>query len=188
MWLYLKDFTRFFDDSIKVLHIAPEQPFVYRFKKCKNLDYLTADMESPIADMHFDIMQMPLGDNLYDVVLCNHVLEHVKDDFAAMKELYRVAKPGGWAILQVPIDTQRSQTYEDENIVAPKEREKAFGQHDHVRLYGLDYPQRLESAGFKVETFDVTKYLKPEQVAAYRLDSCELLYIARKLGSAGYGA
>ncbi|MDR1347908.1 MAG: methyltransferase domain-containing protein [Prevotellaceae bacterium] len=180
MWLYLKGFTRFFDDNIKVLHIAPEQPFVYRFKKCKNLDYLTADMESPIADMHFDIMQIPLDDNLYDVVFCNHVLEHVKDDFAAMKELYRIMKPGGWAVMQVPIDTKRNRTYEDENITDPKEREKAFGQHDHVRLYGLDYSQRLESAGFKIELFDITRYLSPEQIAIYRLDSCELLYIVRK--------
>jgi predicted SAM-dependent methyltransferase len=180
MWLYLKYFTGFFDDNIKVLHIAPEQPFVYRFRKCKNLDYQTADLESPIADMHFDIMQIPLDDNMYDVVFCNHVLEHVTDDFAAMKELYRVIKYGGWAILQVPIDRHRNVTYEDKNITDPNEREKIFGQYDHVRLYGMDYSQRLESAGFRIETFDAAQHLDHEQIARYRLDSCELLYIARK--------
>jgi SAM-dependent methyltransferase len=180
IWLYLQNFTDFFDANLKVLHIAPEQPFIYRFKKCKNLNYQTADLLSPIADMHFDIMKIPLDDNLYDVIFCNHVLEHVEDDFAAMKELYRVIKPGGWAILQVPIDMQRTVTYEDKTVTDPKEREKAFGQYDHVRLYGLDYSQRLESAGFEVENFDINKYLNPELIARYRLNKSELLYIARK--------
>ncbi|MDR1554100.1 MAG: methyltransferase domain-containing protein [Prevotellaceae bacterium] len=180
IWLYLKDFSRFFNDNMKVLHVAPEQPFISRFKKCKNLDYNTADLLSPIADMHFDIMKIPLADNSYDAVFCNHVLEHVEDDFAAMKELYRVLKPDGWAILQVPIDAQRQATYEDKSITDPKEREKAFGQYDHVRLYGRDYSQRLEAAGFEVENFDITKYLNPEQIVRYRLDASELLYIAHK--------
>lgn len=180
IWLYLKNFTNFFNDNLKVLHIAPEQPFIYRFRKCKNLNLQTADLLSPLSDMHFDIMKIPLDDNLYDVILCNHVLEHVENDFIAMKELYRVMKPGGWAILQVPIDTQRNLTYEDKTIIDPKEREKAFGQYDHVRLYGLDYLQRLESAGFEVENFDICKYLNPELISRYRLNKSELLYIARK--------
>jgi SAM-dependent methyltransferase len=180
IWLYLKHFTTFFNDNIKVLHIAPEQPFIYRFKKSKNLNYQTADLLSPIADMHFNIMKIPLDDNVYDVVLCNHVLEHVEDDIAAMKELYRIIKPGGWAILQVPIDMQQKFTYEDKTITDPKEREKAFGQYDHVRLYGLDYSQRLKSAGFEIEHFDINKYLTPESIARYRLDVSEQLYIARK--------
>ncbi|MDR2065348.1 MAG: methyltransferase domain-containing protein [Prevotellaceae bacterium] len=180
IWLYLKNFTGFFNYSMKVLHIAPEQPFIIRFRKCKNLNYQTADLLSPIADMHFDIMKIPLDDNVYDVILCNHVLEHVEDDITAMKELYRVMKPGGWAILQVPLNTQQKFTYEDKNITNPKEREKAFGQYDHVRLYGLDYFQRLKSAGFEVEIFDICKHLNSEQIARYRLNTSEQLYIARK--------
>jgi predicted SAM-dependent methyltransferase len=180
MWLYLNNFSRFFDDKLKVLHIAPEQPFISRFKKCKNLDYKTADLLSPIADMHFDIMQIPLEDNSFDVVFCNHVLEHVEDDSIAMKELYRILKLDGWAILQVPIDTNNNFTYEDKTVTNPKEREKAFGQYDHVRLYGTDYPQRLSAVGFSIENFDICKYLNREQIARYRLDFSELLYIARK--------
>ncbi|MDR0729038.1 MAG: class I SAM-dependent methyltransferase [Prevotellaceae bacterium] len=180
MWFYLKHFSRFFTTPAKVLHIAPEQPFIYRFKKCQNLAYHTADLLSPIADMHFDIMRIPLDDDLYDVVFCNHVLEHVDDDLAAMKELHRVMKPGGWAILQVPIDPRRTFTYEDKSITDPKERVKAFGQYDHLRVHGQDYPQRLASAGFEVDTFDVNDHLTPAEMARYRMNPSELLYIARK--------
>lgn len=180
MWLYLTKYTPFFTDNLNVLHIAPEQPFIKKFKKMRNLNYQTADLVSPIADLHFDIMDIPLEDERYDVVFCNHVLEHVQDDKVAAKEVFRILKKGGWAILQVPIDYTASTTFEDPAITHPKEREKAFGQYDHVRLHGLDYPKRLESTGFMVEYFDIKEHLSPDLMDRYRLDKSEILYIAIK--------
>jgi SAM-dependent methyltransferase len=181
MWLYLKNHSPFFTASnLEVLHIAPEQCFIDQFKAQKNLKYLTGDLVSPIADLHFDLHDIPLEDNRFDVVFCNHVMEHVDDPIRCMQELCRVMKKGGWAIMQVPQDFSRSTTYEDPSIVAPEDREKHFWQKDHVRLFGSDYPQWLEKAGFTVETFNMHDKLSAEDIERYRLQKTEILYIARK--------
>jgi len=181
MWLYLKNESNFFStEKLSVLHIAPEQCFIHQFKAQKNLDYLTGDLVSPIADIHFDLHHIPLEDQRFDVVFCNHVMEHVDDPIQCMKEIYRVMKPGGWAIMQVPQDMSRELTYEDPSITSPEEREKHFWQKDHVRLFGRDYPQWLEKAGFTVDTYDVKTKLSMEQIERFRLIPNELLYIAKK--------
>ena len=180
MWLYLKKSTFFKDDNLKVLHVAPEQCFHPIFKKQKNLDYITADIVSPIADLHFDLHDIPLKENSFDVIFCNHVLEHVEDDHQCIKELYRVMKKGGWGIFQVPIDYNNKITYEDPKIISPNDREKHFWQKDHVRLYGLDYPNRLEKAGFKIDVFDPKDSLSEIDHEKLRLNSLELIFIARK--------
>jgi len=181
MWLYLKDHSNFFTaEKLNVLHIAPEQCFHSRFKKQGNLNYLTGDLVSPIADMHFDLHHIPLEDNRFEVVFCNHVLEHVDDAHQCMSELYRVMKPGGWGIMQVPQDYTRDMTYEDASITSPEEREKHFWQKDHVRLFGNDYPDWLRKAGFTVETFDKDKHYSPELVKRYRLFEPEMMYIVSK--------
>ena len=180
MWLYLKQETNFFTEEIKLLHIAPEQCFHKPFKKQKNIDYLTGDLESPIADMHFDLHNIPLEDNKFDVVFCNHVLEHVEDANQCMRELYRVMKPGGWGIFQVPQDFSRAETYEDPTITSPEEREKHFWQKDHVRLFGKDYPEWLKRAGFEIEEYRPKEKFEPQQIERFRLMENEILYIARK--------
>lgn len=181
MWLYLKQQSNFFTDpGLKVLHIAPEQCFHKTFKEQANLDYLTGDLVSPIADIHFDLHEIPLEDNRFDVVFCNHVMEHVNDALVCMKELYRVMKPGGWAIMQVPQDMSREATYEDWSITDPKERELHFWQKDHVRLFGRDYPDWLRKAGFTVEDGFEKNPIPAHLVERYRLPPNEILYIARK--------
>ena len=181
MWLYLKNKTDFFSkQDLTVMHIAPEQCFHKKFKHQKNLKYVTGDLVSPIADMHFDLHDIPLEDNQYEVIFCNHVMEHVKDDLRCMQELYRIMKPGGWGIMQVPIDASRTETYEDWSITSPEEREKHFWQKDHVRLYGLNYPKRLEEAGFKVDVVDLSKDFPEEQFKRYRIPPTELIYVVRK--------
>jgi len=181
MWLYLKDHSSFFTDkNLSVLHIAPEQCFINRFKKQPNLSYLTADLESPIADLHFDLHEIPLESDRFDVVFCNHVMEHVANPIQCMKELFRVMRPGGWAILQVPQDMTRDTTYEDASIVLPEEREKHFWQKDHVRLFGRDYPDYLRKAGFTVEEFWLKDHLDQEIFNRYRISEEEVLYIAKK--------
>jgi len=181
MWLYLKDHSDFFTkEDNKVLHIAPEQCFHKRFKNQKNLDYLTGDLVSPLADMHFDLHEIPLEDNRFDVVFCNHVMEHVDDAIQCMSELHRVMKPGGWGIMQVPQDFTREKTYEDASITSPEEREKHFWQKDHVRLFGKDYPEWLKKAGFKVTEFDKEVSYSAELRDKYCLDPKEILYIVSK--------
>jgi SAM-dependent methyltransferase len=181
MWLYLKNESDFFTaNKLKVLHIAPEQCFYSKFKVQKNLDYLTGDLESPLADLHFDLHKIPLEDNQFDVVFCNHVMEHVDDPIQCMTELHRVMKIGGWAFMQVPQDFSRETTYEDSKIISPEEREKHFWQKDHVRLFGKDYPQWLEKAGFSVDVFVLTNHYDQETIEKFRLMQGELLYIAHK--------
>ena len=181
MWLYLKDHSTFFSaEKIDVLHIAPEQCFHARFKKQANLNYLTGDLVSPIADMHFDLHSIPLEDNRFDVIFCNHVMEHVDDAIQCMSELWRVMKPGGWGIMQVPQDIYRALTYEDSSIILPADREKHFWQKDHVRLFGIDYPDWLEKVGFEVEIFDKDSNYSAELIDRYRLSKSEILYIVRK--------
>lgn len=181
LWLYLKEETDFFTTPNKVLHIAPEQCFYGRFRKMKNLDYTTADLNSPLADISLDVQDMKLPDNTYDVVFCNHVLEHVPDDHNAMTEILRVLKPGGMAIIQVPLNPDWEKTREDPTITDPKERHRLFGQYDHVRMYGQDYPERLKAAGFAVEEIDYSQRLSPELFAKYALPEREKLYVCSKI-------
>ncbi|MDZ7847110.1 MAG: methyltransferase domain-containing protein [Owenweeksia sp.] len=180
MWLYLKEETDFFTASHKVLHVAPEQCFYGRFRKMKNLDYLTSDLDSPIADVKMDIHNIKYPDDTFDVVFCNHVLEHVTDDIQCMSELCRVLTPGGLAIMQVPLDRTKEVTDEDPSLQDPEERKRRFGQYDHLRLHGRDYPQRLQKAGFKVREVDYSKTLTPEQFNRYRLPEGEILYVCTK--------
>jgi len=180
LYLYLQRYTEFFTAPLTVLHIAPEQCFHQRFKAQPNLQVLTADIESPLADMHFDLHQIPREDNRFDVIFCNHVLEHVTDDAQCLRELYRVMKPGGWGIFQVPWVPGIAVTDEDPSITDPAERERRFLQYDHVRLYGEDYPQRLTAAGFTVEKVELFKTLPQDEVERYRLPSDEPLYVCRK--------
>jgi SAM-dependent methyltransferase len=181
MWLYLKSHSDFFTaPQLDVLHMAPEQCFIDRFKAQKNLNYLSADLVSPIADLHFDLHQIPLEDKRFDVVFCNHVMEHVADPIQCMAELYRVLKPGGWAILQVPQDFSRETTYEDPSIISPEERERHYWQKDHVRLFGKDYPSYLEKVGFTTEIFDLHAHYSADQIERFRLMKSEVLYIFRK--------
>ena len=180
LYLYLQRYTEFFTAPLTVLHIAPEQCFHQRFKTQPNLQVLTADIESPLADMHFDLHQIPLQDNRFDVIFCNHVLEHVTDDAQCLGELYRVMKPGGWGIFQVPWVPGIEVTDEDPSITDPAERERRFLQYEHVRLYGEDYPQRLTAAGFTVEKVELFKTLPQDEVERYRLPSDEPLYVCRK--------
>ena len=180
MWLYLQNETDFFTKNYKVLHIAPEQEFLRKFKKMKNLDYTSADLFSPIVDIKADILDLPFEDESFDVIFCNHVLEHIEDDRKAMSELYRVMKKGGWGILQVPMKNSLEKTYEDFTITDPKERQKNFGQYDHVRWYGMDYFDRLKSVGFDAEANFYSQKFSDADIKKFGLNRNEILPIVRK--------
>lgn len=181
LWLYLKYKTDFFTAKKKVLHMAPEQCFLPIFKKMDNLDYTTADLYSPIVDVKADILDLPFEDNSFDVVFCNHVLEHIEDDAKAMRELYRVLKPEGMGIFQVPQDLSLDNTYEDFSITSEEERKKHFGQYDHVRIYGKDYFDRLQKVGFTVKEVDYSKTISAGIVDKYRITPGEILPVCFKI-------
>ena len=182
MWLFLRDETDFFTSTkkLKTLHIAPEQCFLSIFKKQQNLEYITSDLESPIADVKADICNLPFEDNSFDVIFCNHVLEHIPDDKKAMQELFRVLKKGGFGIFQVPQDLKRDITFEDNSITDKKERAKIFGQYDHVRVYGKDYFDRLREIGFKVNEIDYTKKIALKKLERFCLMKGEILPVCYK--------
>ena len=204
LWLYLQNETDFFQSeldsdspvtqnkriklrkdaetssALKVLHFAPEQEFYKRFKKQTNIEYTTTDLLSPLADVKADICNLPFEDNTYDVIFCNHVLEHIPDDTKAMKEMFRVLKPGGMGIFQIPQDLSRASTFTDDTIVDQKERAKIFGQYDHVRVYGRDYFEKLRSIGFKVIEEDYTHKIAPELVEKYCLAKGEIIPVCFK--------
>lgn len=175
LWLFLKKKTKFFEDKLTVLHFAPEQAFIKRFKALKNIKYTTTDLDSPLADVKADICNLPFKTNSFDVIFCNHVLEHIPDDKKAMEELFRILKPGGWGIFQIPQDLKREHTFEDDTITDQKERAKIFGQYDHVRIYGLDYFDKLRSIGFKVDEINFTATLTDKEINRYRLAKGEII-------------
>jgi SAM-dependent methyltransferase len=169
IWLFLQARTDFFTRMTTMLHIAPEYCFIERFDAMDNIDYYSADLESPLARVKMDIQHIPFADNKFDVIFCNHILEHVDDDRLAMREMYRVMKPGGWGIVQSPVNLDRETTYEDKSITSPEERLKHFGQKDHLREFGRDYADRLRSEGFTVEEVLLTDYVTPEKIVYHAL-------------------
>lgn len=181
MWLWLER-----ESNLKslptILHIAPEVAIKHKLRKLYTEHperYVTADLESPLADMHFDVQHIPLSEESFDVIFANHLLEHVEDDRRAMRELFRVMRHGGWGIMLSPVELDRAETFEDDTITDPEERTRIFGQYDHRRIYGRDYAERLREAGFEVEELDYVKSFSAEEQLKYALRQ-EILYIVRK--------
>lgn len=169
------------DRSISVLHVAPEQIFFDLFKTFQHWTYTTTDLHSPLADVRADLCALPMKDNSYDLILCNHVLEHIVEDTKAMKELYRVLKVGGTLIAQVPLEMDRSQTYEDFSITSPEKRAKAFGQYDHVRVYGRDFFDRLKKAGFSTASPTAQDICPTDEIVRFALLKDEVIPVAVKV-------
>ena len=160
----------------KILHLAPEKGSITFFSKLNPDDYISADLNSPRAKLHFDITHIPFSDNSFDIVLSTHVLEHIPDDIAAMIELHRVLKPSGYSIHQVPIDSKRQKTLEDPDVNTNELRNKVYGHPDHKRIYGRDNIDRLQHSGFTVKPLNYIKELLPEITIKHGLNPSELIY------------
>tara|TARA_B110000444_G_C18817890_1_gene586101 strand:- start:1503 stop:2000 length:498 start_codon:yes stop_codon:yes gene_type:complete len=164
-----------------MLHLAPEYCYIKRFRKLTNIEYVSGDLDSPWADYHFDVHYIPFEDSSFDILMANHLMEHVDNDRKVLKEFFRVMKPGGWGILQVPIDWNNSETEEDRSITDPLERERLYWQSDHLRLYGFeDYPKRLSEAGFEVEAVDMLNLLGEERYTRYCLGDERWVFLIKK--------
>lgn len=178
MWLYLMNEKNILETKYDILHIAPEYCIQNKLSKLSNIKYVSIDLFAKNVSMNMDITDLKFENNTFDVIICNHVLEHVEDDRTAMSELYRVLKPGGFAILMVPVSNKNT-TYENPEAKTKEDRLKFFGQHDHVRIYGRDYTTRLENIGFKVETNNYIHTIG-EVKMYYHCITNETLYIGYK--------
>lgn len=181
VYTYLaEEFGLFTTQHRRILHIAPEASLSRQIRKHNFQRYVCGDKFAPgyhyPGDVtNLDILQLPFADDSFDLIICNHVLEHIPDDQAAMRELLRVLRPGGQAILQVPFAKDVAETYEDPTATDPRQREQLFGQHDHVRLYGSDYGERLKAAGFSLSVAHLA-----HRYPRYALNSDEPLFICSK--------
>ncbi len=176
IWLFLRHETNLFSlPKKRMLHVAPEFCFEETFSQHPAIEYVSVDLCSPSAMLKMDVTDMYFADNTFDAMYASHILEHIEDDRKAMQELYRVLKPGGWAILQVPIEPERETTYEDPKILSPAERERAFGQSDHVRIYGKDYYERLQAAGFQVHQTRIPEQADAAFIHKFGLDQDETI-------------
>lgn len=177
--LYIQARTNLFDGHHKrMLHVAPEEQLSRFFRSAEYIDYLSSDLQNPTAMVKMDITDIHYPARTFDAIYCSHVLEHVLEDTKAISEFHRVLKPGGWAILQVPITVAR--TIEDPTIISPAERERVFGQTDHVRRYGPDYRDRLIRAGFLVKIDGFVRELGNAKIRRYGLMESEDVYFCRR--------
>ena len=171
IWLYLKNKTNLFSDELLVLHFSPEKCISDKLRKLANIKYITAEIDHqlPDIDILMNITSIPSDDNSYDVILCNNVLHHVLDDMKAMRELYRVLKPDGWAIIHEGFDRDRKKTFEDPSVTSWEERERLFNDKDHYRIYGWDFLERLKNAGFIVKEDYFLKQFDQRAIEKYRI-------------------
>lgn len=185
IWLYLQNHTDIFTTEKTILHVAPEIQLYKEFEKRKNIEYHPIDL-MPDAYQYgtktkaMDVTALKYPDDNFDVVICNHVLEHIPDDLKAIQEMYRVLKPEGWAVLNVPIQKEREKTFEDTSITDPAQRLQFFGQPDHVRIYGMDYFQRLQDAGFRVEEKNIAATYTHNEQFKYGIVAKEEMIICHK--------
>jgi len=180
IWLFMKKYTELFKKSLKLLYVAPVYCFDTRFKKMKHIDYYSIDLFSSFAMYKMDLTKLKFKSKSFDAVICNHVLEHIEDDRLAIKEIYRVLKSGGWALLTVPIDIGLEKTLEDKNIHTAQERLLYYGQKDHLRLYGKDFRERLATAGFDVSQINFSEKLNNQTISHCGLNEEEIIFYCKK--------
>lgn len=177
LWLYLQTQTNIFVDKASVLHVGPELQIQKRLQSFTNLTYLSIDIDCPWAMMKLDVSDLPFAADSFHSILCIHVLQAVVDDRKALSELFRVLKPNGWAILQVPIDVDQPKTVD----TAPVGRQPVnTSQLSHARLYGQDYLELLQQARFDVHVDDFVRRLPQTLITRYGLNPSEDIYICHK--------
>jgi SAM-dependent methyltransferase len=183
-WLLLTSRPELLAQARSLLHFAPEWTLRRRLSRIQHLRYVTADLSAPDVDLHLDLTAVSLPDKAFDAVICSHVLEHIPDDGAAMRELCRITADGGWCLVMVPLDLSRTETYEDPSIVEPLARHQAFWRPDHVRLYAPDIATRLRAAGFRVQRIIPGREFGAERCRRCGIGAAEDIWLCRPERSA----
>jgi SAM-dependent methyltransferase len=181
--LYLRDVLRLPEEGGDLIHAGPG-PLGPWLSGLETIRYVSVDIDPVVAEVQADLADLPFPDESFDFALCVHVFEHVPDDRAAAAELYRVLRPGAKALIQVP-PSDLAVTREDPSVTDPAERERLFGQYDHVRLCGADYAQRLAEPGFDVARVDYVERLPAAERRLYGLRVGEPFYLCVRPAEAG---
>lgn len=181
LWLYLKTTTLFDSESV-VLHFAPEPFFNNYFSMQDNIDYWPVDINPEFSGIRkvVDMTDISFADESFDVILCNHVLEHIVDDKKAMAEMNRVLKKGGTAIITVPYRASMKETFENPEYNTPELRLKYFGQDDHVRIYGQDIVERLKSVDFDVDVMEINNNYDEKELDRYGIKKGMVVFMCHK--------
>ena len=185
IYLFLKNKTNISSAPLKLFHVAPEGCLRSYISGFPNIDYTDGVKNkegyyySTLTKL-IDITDLSFDDNTFDAIICSHVLEHIQNDKKALSELFRILKPGGFAILQVPLSKTLITTFEDPSVIDPEERKKVFGQFDHVRIYGQDFKNRVEDMGFTMRLFNPVKEKWLDDIEKYALNPEEDLFVAYK--------
>jgi SAM-dependent methyltransferase len=179
-WLLLRSRPELLDRAGSLLHFAPEWTLRRRLRRVRGLRYVTGDLNQPGVDLPLDITKLELADESFDAVICSHVLEHIGEDRTAMRELHRITTPGGWCLVMVPLDLQRTETYEDPRVMDPEQRRLAFWRPDHVRLYAPDIAERLKAAGFDVERIDPRREFGDDECRRCWIPETEVMWLCRR--------
>lgn len=182
MYLFLQRHLPAFGSG-KVLHVAPEPQLGALLRRLYGDRYVSLDIDAARADVVADIIDIPFEDSSFELVICAHVLEHVPDDRRAMREFARILTPTGTAILLVPFSPLLSESSEDPTVTTPEAREEVFGQSDHVRIYGTDYPARLRESGLAVDVRLPATIVAEDEIDRFALDAKEPLFVCRKAQS-----
>ncbi len=185
LWMFFKEQNLLTNKPIRLLHVAPEKIFYDQFKSLPNIEYFPIDLMPDeysygINTIQMDVTQMTFQDNYFDGIICNHVLEHIREDQKAMREMSRVLKPGGWAILNTPVNLQKETTHEDVNLYDPQKQLELFGQPDHVRVYGRDFLDRVTNAGFTAEVINYVSNFSNNDKFKYGLKDQEAIFYCSK--------
>lgn len=180
LWYHVQQHhPELFTAPLRLLHVSPSNGLAFSFRTLNHLRYVSTDLdEQPNIHARMDLTECPFPANCFDVIICLHVLEHVEADREAIGELYRLLKPGGWALVAVPIRMDEA-TFEDATVTTPAERQRLFGERDHVRFYGGDFYGRLSHPGFHVQTIHA-HHLAPELIEKYGLKAEEVMFYCTK--------
>ncbi len=168
-----------FPKGTRVLYIAPMHGIRNYLKSLEGVEYIGADLESALAEMHFDLQEIPLEDNSYDFCICSHTLAHIPDDIKALQELRRVLSPDGKLIVMERL-YDRKETYQNPNVRTKADRLEHYEQDDRWRIYGQDFIQRLSSVGFEAEEYDYVKTIDESTIEKYGFNTIDMLYLCKK--------
>jgi SAM-dependent methyltransferase len=174
LWLWLERETPILSSELTVLHLAPEPGIAARLRSSPRLTYTSGDLAKSRGELELDVTSLPFADDSFDVIICSHVLQEVPDDTRAIAELYRVLQPGGWSVLQVPLDLRLGASLEDPTLTTPEERRAAFGQEHYVRVYGVDFLDRLRDGGFEAGQVAYASMLSPAERALHAIRADEV--------------